>query len=98
MFKIPPRTLVRNLQISNFFRTGTVESVAPCIGIGEGARVEFGGDTELAHDFIGLIQGKCSPRTPIWTGLQSVYCCLAAKESAETGQFVKVRQVGRTGV
>jgi predicted dehydrogenase len=56
----------------------------------------FGGDTELAHDFIGLIQGKCSPRTPIQTGLQSVYSCLAAKESAETGQFVKVRQVGAT--
>ena len=54
----------------------------------------FGGDIELAHDFIGLINGKGISRTTIWMGLQSVYACLAAKESAETGQFVSVRQVG----
>jgi hypothetical protein len=28
-------------------------------------------------------------------GIQSAYTCLAAKESAETGQFVTVRQVGQ---
>ena len=60
---------------------------------GEGAS-HFGGDTELAHDFIGLIQGTGQSRTPIETGLQSVYSCLAAKESSEKGRFVKVRQVG----
>jgi predicted dehydrogenase len=54
----------------------------------------FGGDIELAHDFIGLIKGKVTPRTPIEVGLQSIYACLAAKESAETGRFVDVRQVG----
>jgi len=54
----------------------------------------FGGDTELARDFIGIIKGKCKSRTPIWTGIQSAYACLAAKESAEKGRFVKVRQVG----
>jgi hypothetical protein len=32
----------------------------------------------------------------IWTGIQSVYACLAAKESAETGRMVKVRQVGQS--
>jgi len=60
---------------------------------GQGAS-HFGGDDELAHDFIGLIEGRATSRTPIETGLQSVYACLAAKESAETGQFVDVRQVG----
>lgn len=60
---------------------------------GEGAS-HFGGDQELGQDFIGLIKGKCRSRTPIETGLASVYSCLAAKESAETGKFVAVRQVG----
>ena len=60
---------------------------------GEGLS-HFGGDTELALDFIGLIRGKRKSRAPIETGIQSVYACLAAKESAQTGRFVKVRQVG----
>jgi len=54
----------------------------------------FGGDTELAHDFIGLIEGTGRSRTPIETGIQSVYACLAAKESSAKGRFVNVRQVG----
>ncbi len=61
---------------------------------GEGAS-HFGGDTELARDFISLIQGKGEPRTPIETGIQSVYACLAARQSAERGRFVEVRQVGQ---
>lgn len=61
---------------------------------GEGTP-HFGGDIELAHDFIGLITGKCRSRTPIWTGIESAYTCLAAKESAEKGVFVKVRQIGQ---
>jgi len=60
---------------------------------GEGAS-HFGGDAELAHDFIGLIRGTAASRTPIEVGLQSIYACLAAKASAESGQFVAVRQVG----
>ena len=55
----------------------------------------FGGDLELARDYIGLIKGKAKSRTPIWTGIQSAYICLAAKESAKTGRFVKVRQAGQ---
>ena len=55
----------------------------------------FGGDLELARDYIGLIKGKARSRTPIWTGIQSAYICLAAKESAKTGRFVKVRQAGQ---
>lgn len=54
----------------------------------------FGGDIELAHDFVDLISGKDASRTPIAAGIQSVYACLAAKESAETRQFVAVRQLG----
>jgi predicted dehydrogenase len=54
----------------------------------------FGGDLELAQDFIGIVRGKAKSRTPIEVGIQSVYACLAAKESAEKGKFVKVRQVG----
>jgi hypothetical protein len=60
---------------------------------GEGAS-HFGGDLELAYDFIGLIRGTATSRTPIEAGIQSAYACLAAKESAETGRFVTVRQVG----
>ena len=55
----------------------------------------FGGDIQLAEDFIGVIQGTRESRTDIWKGIQSVYACLACKKSAETGRFVTVRQVGQ---
>jgi len=61
---------------------------------GEGLS-HFGGDSELGEDFIGIIKGKAKSRTPIETGLQSIYACLAAKKSAETGRFVNVRQLGQ---
>jgi predicted dehydrogenase len=60
---------------------------------GEGLS-HFGGDDELARDFIDVVCGRGRSRTPITVGIQSVYACLAAKESAATGQFVSVRQVG----
>ena len=60
-----------------------------------GEAEHFGGDTELAHDFVNIMRGKGKSRTPISTGLASVYSCLAAKESAEKGKFIKVRQVGQ---
>ncbi len=54
-----------------------------------------GGDAELAWDFINLIRGKITePRTPVWEGIQSVYACIAARESAQKGMFIDVRQVG----
>lgn len=60
----------------------------------KGGASHFGGDDELIHDFFALVQGTLKrSRTPIETGLASVYACLAAKESAETGRFVKVRPV-----
>jgi predicted dehydrogenase len=64
------------------------------IKAGEGMS-HFGGDDELADDFIGIIKSKRKSRTTIWMGLQSVYACLAAKESAEKGIFVNVRQLGK---
>jgi predicted dehydrogenase len=61
---------------------------------GEGA-AHFGGDLELAYDFIGLIKGNNASRTPIETGIMSAYACLAAKESAKKGVFLNIRQVGQ---
>lgn len=61
---------------------------------GSGAS-HFGGDLELAHDFIGLVRGDAGSRTPIQTGIQSVYACLAARASADGAGFVAVRQVGQ---
>lgn len=55
----------------------------------------WGGDVELASDFLGVIKGTAKSRCSIWEGLQSVYVCLAAKESAAKGEFVKVRQIGQ---
>jgi predicted dehydrogenase len=60
---------------------------------GEGLS-HFGGDLVLSYNFMDLVKGKAASRTPISIGLQSIYACLAAKQSAETGQFVAVRQVG----
>jgi hypothetical protein len=57
----------------------------------------FGGDLELAYNFVDVVRGKAKSKTQIWTGIQSVYACLAAKESAERGEYVKVRQVGKVG-
>ena len=57
----------------------------------------FGGDTELAASFVDMVRGKGESLTPIWTGIQSVYACLAAKESSETERYVTVRQVGAGG-
>lgn len=52
-----------------------------------------GGDHELALDYFDAIKGRGQIRSTIWMGLQSVYACLAAKESARTGTFVNVKQV-----
>ena len=54
----------------------------------------FGGDDALAYNFLDVINGRDDSQTPITTGIQSAYACLASKESAETGRFVDVRQVG----
>ena len=61
---------------------------------GEGLS-HFGGDIELAEDFIGIIRGKGKSRSTVQAGIQSVYTCLAAKQSARQGRFATVRQVGQ---
>jgi predicted dehydrogenase len=53
----------------------------------------FGGDGILADNFIDVIRGRSSSSSPLSAGLQSVYACLAARESAATGRFVAVQQV-----
>jgi len=59
-----------------------------------GGASHFGGDIQLARDFIDLIKGKTkASRTPIATGLQSAYACLAARESALKKRYIDVRQV-----
>ncbi|MCJ8330646.1 MAG: Gfo/Idh/MocA family oxidoreductase [Lentisphaeria bacterium] len=55
----------------------------------------FGGDHALSWDFVNLIQGISKSRTPIETGIQSAYNCLAARESMHSGKLVNVRQVGQ---
>ena len=59
-----------------------------------GSASHFGGDNVLARNFLDVIADGAESRTPIRIGIQSVYACLAAKKSAETGRFVDVRQVG----
>ena len=70
------------------------EPFTDTIKAGEGLS-HFGGDAELASDFIGIIRGKAKSRTTVAMGVQSVYICLAAKESARSKKFVRVRQVGQ---
>ncbi|MFA6962313.1 MAG: Gfo/Idh/MocA family oxidoreductase [Opitutaceae bacterium] len=53
----------------------------------------FGGDGVLADNFIDVIRGRAPSASPLSAGLQSVYACLAARESASTGRFVAVRQI-----
>jgi predicted dehydrogenase len=50
-----------------------------------------GGDGVLAENFIKVVKGEAESIANIWQGLSSVYACLAAKESAETGKFCEVR-------
>ncbi|OGV58217.1 MAG: hypothetical protein A2X49_03155 [Lentisphaerae bacterium GWF2_52_8] len=55
----------------------------------------FGGDIELARNFLAMIKDNAKPMANIWDGIQSAYTCLAAKESASTGKFVKVRMANK---
>jgi len=59
----------------------------------EGGEAHFGGDRVLAQNFIEMVRGSAHPITPLAAGLESVFTCLAAKESAETGRFVPVHRL-----
>jgi len=52
-----------------------------------------GGDGVIADNFVKVVKGEAKSISTIWNGLQSVYACLAANESAETGRFCDVRQI-----
>lgn len=47
-----------------------------------------GGDRELAHDFIGIMNGKGSSRATLDDGLLSAQMCLMAKQSCKDNGFV----------
>lgn len=56
----------------------------------------FGGDLDLAREMVKVVRhSDYTSIAPIETGIASVYVCLAAKESYQTGKFVNVRQVGQ---
>ncbi len=59
---------------------------------GEGGH--HGGDANLLGDFFALARDGTPPRADLRCGLMSVYTSLAAKESAATGRFTDVRQIG----
>ncbi len=61
---------------------------------GSGDDGHFGGDSALAKNFVAVVKEGAASIAPISGGLESVYACLAAKESAESGRFVSVRQLG----
>jgi len=52
-----------------------------------------GGDGVLAENFVKVVRGESGSIANIWHGLESVYACLAAKESAETGHFCDVHKL-----
>lgn len=64
------------------------------VSSGDDSKEHFGGDAELAENFVAMVRDQAPPIAPLEVGLASVYACLAAKESAETGRFLDVRQVG----
>ena len=49
-----------------------------------------GGDIKLINNFIGVMQGTETSKTPLSQGILSAYMCLKAKESAENHTFVKL--------
>ena len=61
----------------------------------DGGADHFGGDGVLAKNFVAMVRDNAASISPINAGLESVYACLAAKASAESGEFVAVRQVAR---
>ncbi len=59
---------------------------------GQEAGGHFGGDAVLGRNFMEVVRGEAESISPLIAGLRSVFACLAAKESAESGRFVEVHQ------
>lgn len=51
----------------------------------------FGGDDELARNFLGVMCGTELPKTTLEDGILSASMCLAARRSAENHEFVEIR-------
>jgi predicted dehydrogenase len=56
-----------------------------------GGMSHFGGDRELAYDFLMAMREGRQSRAPISAGILSALTCLWARESAETRQFCEVK-------
>lgn len=70
------------------YRTGSIsrQTVTPL------SPAHFGGDEGIARAFLRMLAGEPS-EAPLSAGLQSAAVCLAAKQSAEEGRFVRVEHV-----
>jgi predicted dehydrogenase len=64
----------------------------------DGADGHGGGDGALARNLIAVVREGKPSITPLRAGLASAYACLAARESAQEGRFVAVRQWGGADV
>lgn len=62
-----------------------------------GGGAHFGGDMELARDFLGLVFGDGPSRATLEDGLLSAQLCLMAKRSCETSQFQRYTPLGGVG-
>lgn len=54
-----------------------------------------GGDEALAQGLVDLVRGAKPSPAPLQAGLESVYACLAARESSRSGSIVAVRRWGQ---
>jgi predicted dehydrogenase len=63
--------------------------------MGGEAQSHFGGDAELARNFIAVIEHREATASDLHSGLRSVYTCLAAREAARTATVQAVRQIGQ---
>jgi predicted dehydrogenase len=50
----------------------------------------FGGDAELVRNFVDVMYGRAPSIATLEEGMQSALLCLAAKQSAQTGQFQSI--------
>ena len=60
--------------------------------VAEGKLSHYGGDMALVKDFLDCMKYKVRPRTDLITGngVMSTLACLSARESADTGKFIKI--------
>lgn len=75
------------------FHTGVVTHINHFTGetihhtAANNAGTHYGGDRELARDFINICRGHPRSRTPLESGLLSARLCLAARDSCREGRY-----------